>query len=906
MDKFSYLNNANASFLQDLYAKYRSDPQAIDKSWQRFFEGYEFGRQRADGELAFDTTDKEVAATKLINAYRDRGHLVADTNPVRRRRFHVVDLDLEYFGLHEADLDLELDAGNQIRIGRATLRDILSHLRKTYCSAIGVEFRYIPDSRIRRWLHDEMETIANEPEFSIAQRKQIFTKLAEACGFERFLHVKYVGQKRFSLEGCEAFIPALDAVFRQGAGLGAREFVLGMAHRGRLNVLVNLFGKKYESMFSEFEGSVLPDDVSGDGDVKYHQGHSADIVTDDGHPLHLSLVANPSHLEAVHPVVLGSVRAKGERMFGGDFSKIIPVLVHGDAAISGQGVVYEIANFPLLDGFGTGGTIHIVINNQVGFTANYRETRSSLYCTDIAKVMESPVFHVNADDPEAVVHAANMAIKLRQQFGIDVFIDILGYRRYGHNEGDDPNFTQPLLYKAIATHATVLDIYSDKLAGDGVISAAEATKMVTELRQELQESLNLARETMPDIEVDFLGRQWKGVRTATQEDFEDSPETGVPHKTLRKVANALMTIRDGVTIYPKIQRILDGRKQLFYEEKKADWGLAELLAYGSLLVDGVPVRISGQDCRRGTFAHRHAVLIDYNTESVYSPLNHIQKDQETFHIYNSHLSELGVLGFEYGYSLAMPQALVVWEAQFGDFANGAQVIIDQFISSSESKWQRMSGIVLLLPHGYEGQGPEHSSARLARYLQLTAELNMIVVNPTTPANLFHLLRRQIRNEYRKPLIVMTPKSLLRHPLVKSEIAELTTGRFQEILDDPVVRPDKVKRLLMCSGKIYYDLLTRRDKEDQDDVAIVRMEQLFPIPTRQDQQLAANYETCDEWCWVQEEPVNMGAWDFMRKRLSGFRDMRVVARKESASPATGSLKRHLADQQNLIDEAFAGL
>ena len=668
--------------------------------------------------------------------------------------------------------------------------------------------------------------------------------------------------------------------------------------------LVNLFGKSYENMFSEFEGSFLPDHVHGDGDVKYHQGHSADIITDDGHHLHLTLKANPSHLEAVDPIVQGSVWAKGIKMFDGDFKRIVPVLVHGDAAIAGQGIVYEVANLSRLEGYATGGTIHIVINNQVGFTANDRETRSSLYCTDIAKMIESPVFHVNADDVEAVVHVTRTAIKLRQEFGIDVFIDLVGFRRYGHNEADDPRFTQPLLYRAIENHPTVLDLYVKKLIQENIISQEEAEKIGKDFKDILQKSFKNARQKRPKIEVNFLGRQWAGICPATQEDFEKSPETGVAIKRLEKIAKALCTVPNKFTIYPKMTKLMAQRKNLIFKDRIVNWGLAELIAYGSLLIENIPVRLSGQDSRRGTFSHRHSVLIDANNESLYIPLNHIQQSQERFYVYNSHLSEYGVLGFEYGYSLAMPRALAIWEAQFGDFANGAQIIIDQFISSSESKWQRMSGLVLFLPHGFEGQGPEHSSARLARFLELCAEQNMIVVNPTTPANFFHLLRRQVKALYRKPLIVMTPKSLLRHPFVKSKFSELTRGRFREIIDDPGVRlASKVRRLLLCTGKIYYDLLEKKNEINAQDVAIVRIEQLYPVPYNQDKELLSKYKSVKEWVWVQEEPVNMGPWEFMRKRLAVRSDLKVICRPESASPASGSLKRHKEKQKELVESAF---
>ena len=901
MDKFSFLSNAGAAYVEELYRRYQQDPQQLDASWQRFFEGYEFAGARREGERP-DTGDQEVAIMKMINAYRDRGHLVAKTNPIRQRRLHKADLDLEYFGLSEESLNREFDVGQQIRIGRASLAQILAHLKETYCASIGVEFRYIRDSRLRMWLHEYMESRANRPQLSREQKTHVLTKLAQAVGFEKFLSVKYAGQKRFSLEGAESFIPALDALFNEGARWGVREFVMGMAHRGRLNVLANLFGKSYEHVFSEFEGGYLPDSVHGDGDVKYHRGHSADIVSADGLPLHLSLAFNPSHLEAVDPVVQGLVRAKCERLHAGDPTKIVPILVHGDAAISGQGVVYEVLNMSKLDGYGNGGTIHIVVNNQVGFTATAREGRSSLYCTDIAKVTESPVFRVNGDDPEAVCYVAQLAMRLRHHFQIDVFIDLCCYRRNGHNEGDDPRFTQPLLYKEIERHPDAHQIYTERLVAEQVLTPEEAERIPTDFGKLLQDSLLNARKNRPTIQVNFLGRQWSGFREATATDFEQSPETGVPDEVLKRIGEALTTVPKGFHIYPKFQRIFENRRKLL-EGGEVDWGLGEAMAFGSLLAENVPVRLSGQDSRRGTFAHRHSVLIDYEDETEYISLNHIQQKQARFQVYNSILSEYAVLGFEYGYSLAVPTGLVLWEAQFGDFVNGAQIIIDQFIASAESKWQRMSGLVLLLPHGYEGQGPEHSSARVSRFLGLCADSNLLVVNATTPANLFHLLRRQVKGPYRKPLICFTPKGLLRHPRARSTLAELAQGCFREVLDDPQVDPARARRVLLCAGKIYYELLEKREREHLDDVAIVRMEQLYPLPLKQWEALANRYATVDDWVWVQEEPVNMGAWDHAARHLKALRPLRVIARPPSASPATGSLKRHLTTQEEILNRAF---
>ena len=892
------------AFVDELYEKYQEDPQSLDVSWQRFFEGFEFAlyRSGADGT---STADKEVAVMKMINAYRERGHLVAKTNPVRRRRYHKADLDLEYFGLSDDDLAREFEVGHQVHLGQAALGDIIRHLKATYCSSIGAEYRYIRDSAVRIWLHEYLETPSDHPRFSAEQKQHILRQLARAVGFEKFLHIKYIGQKRFSLEGAESFIPALDSLFNEGARWGVKEFVMGMAHRGRLNVLANLFGKSYEHVFSEFEGNFLPSSVHGEGDVKYHRGYSADIASEDGDPIHLSLAFNPSHLEAVYPVVQGIVRAKGERMYNGDFSRIVPILIHGDAAVAGQGVVYETLNMSRLDGFSTGGAIHVVINNQVGFTANYRETRSTLYCTDIAKVTESPVFHVNGDDPEAVCYVAQLAIKLRQQFNIDVYIDLLCYRRYGHNEGDDPRFTQPLLYEAIGKHENAMESYVARLVAEEAITEAEAKRIPRQFHELLQQSHKKAQAKNPDIEVDFLGRQWSSFREATEEDFAKSPATGVSRRRLTRIAEALVAVPQGIHIYPKMQRILNARRKLI-EAKEADWGIGELLAYGSLLAEGTPVRLCGQDSRRGTFAHRHSVLIDFEDETEYVYLNHIQARQAKFRAYNTILSEYAALGFEYGYSLACPTDLVVWEAQFGDFANGAQIVIDQFISSAETKWQRMSGLVLLLPHGDEGQGPEHASARLGRFLDLCAEDNMIVANPTVPANMFHLLRRQIKAPYRKPLVVMTPKGLLRHRRARSPFADFGKGGFREIIDDADADPAKTDRVLLCAGKVYYKLLETKERENYTNVAIVRVEQFYPVPRQQHRDLYEKYKEVQDWVWVQEEPVNMGAWNFVRMYLPMGSALRVISRPESSSPASGSLKRHLQVQAELVGEAFNGV
>jgi 2-oxoglutarate dehydrogenase E1 component len=897
MDNYSYISNANPDYIEDLYKQYKQDPNSVDTGWKQFFEGYDFSQENPIETSSID--QKEINVYKLIHGYRARGHLISNTNPIRERRIHAADLELGYFGLSEADLDTEFNAGKDIKIGRATLRVILAHLHQTYCSCIGVEFTYCRNEKLRQWLYDNMEPNGNTPQFSNDEKHHILKKINQGVTFENFLQTKYVGKKRFSLEGLEALIPSLDSTIREGANLGVRSFVLGMAHRGRLNVLVNIFEKSYEDVFSEFEETSFDDKALFAGDVKYHLGKSADIVTEKGQKIHLSLVPNASHLEAIGPVVEGVVRAKQIETFKGDKTKVVPIVLHGDSAISGQGVNYEMSNMSKLEGYDNGGTIHIVLNNQVGFTANYKESRSTVYCTDLAKVTESPVFHVSADHPEAVVHVMQMAVRIRQEFGIDVYVDILGYRKYGHNEGDEPRFTQPLLYKKISSHNNVYQLYLERLVKNQDITQKEADTYMDAFKTTLQKKLDYAKKEKQNVDVDTLKSHWSDYRFATDKDFEKSINTPATKKDLDQVAKALVSEPKDINLFSKMKKLLKHRNKLYFEEKKVDWAMAELLAYGSLLSDGHAVRLSGQDSQRGTFSHRHSVIKDAENESIYVPLNNIKKDQAKFDVYNSFLSEYACMAFEYGYSLASPNSLVIWEAQFGDFANGAQIVIDQFISSCETKWQRLSGLVLLLPHGYEGQGPEHSSARLERFLQMCAENNMYVVNATTPANFFHLLRRQVKNKFRKPLVVMSPKSLLRHPLVTSNVSELSTGSFQEVIDDSVVDPKKVKRVYLCSGKIYYDCLEKRETEGRKDFAIVRLEQLYPFPRKQLDVLKKKYKDA-EWTFIQEEPQNMGPWMHIVRFLSDWK-ISVIARADSASPATGSAVFHARTQQKLLTE-----
>jgi 2-oxoglutarate dehydrogenase E1 component len=903
MDTYAYISNTNPAHIESMYAQYKHDPQSVDDTWRLFFEGFDFsGHVQAMDPFQSQNGGsvqslKEIAVAKLINAYRTRGHLIAKTNPIRARRQHKADLQLNYFNLSDSDRTTVFEAGRDVGLSSATLADIIAHLEATYCTSIGVEFMHCQNEALREWMIANMEPTKNRPSYSKETQLNILSLLNKAVNFESFLQTKFVGKKRFSLEGLESAIPALDAAIQLGADLGVRECVLGMAHRGRLNVLVNVFQKTYEAVFSEFEETNA--DSQWSGDVKYHLGRSADIVTANGHNVHLSLVPNPSHLEAVNPVVTGICYSKIHRMYGSDSNTVLPVLLHGDAAFAGQGVNYELSNMSQLVGYTVGGAVHIVLNNQVGFTANYKECRSSMYSTDLAKVTESPVFHVNADDPIAVVHALEQAVRIRQLFKIDVFVDILGYRRYGHNEGDEPRFTQPLLYKAIEKHEDVYTIFKKTLLDTGVITDADSDALVQSFRHVLQEKLDYTRDKKPKAEPDMFKRKWQGFRMATPEDFVASIDTGADPAILDRVATALVTVPDSLTLFKKTQKLIAARSEMFFNHQQVDWGMAEQLAFGTLLADGHHVRLSGQDCQRGTFSHRHSVLRDDGDESTYVPVNAVS-DTHKLEVLNSHLSEYCVMGFEYGVSLASPQDLVIWEAQFGDFSNGAQIIIDQYLSSSEKKWQRLSGLTLLLPHGYEGQGPEHSSARLERYLQLCAENNMYVVNITSPANFFHVLRRQIKNPFRIPLVVLSPKSLLRHPRVVSAVSEMTTGSFQEILDDPLGNK-KTTCVLCCSGKVYYDLLDKRDELGKTDVAIVRFEQLYPLSEVTIKALRTKYARA-EWVWVQEEPANMGAWSHVLRHLPAVQ-WRYVGRPASASPAVGFSKVHEQQQLALVAQAF---
>ena len=899
MDKYSFLGALHSNMIEMMYDQYIQNPDSVDEGWRSFFQGFDFAKEvySEDDEVP-ETFKKEFRVINLINAYRTRGHLFTKTNPVRERRKYTPSLAIEHFDLEETDLEIVFQAGSTVGIGPATLQEIITHLEQVYCQSIGVEYMYIRKPEEVEWIKNRLHQNNNTPTFNVDQKKHILHKLNQAVAFENFLHTKYVGQKRFSLEGAESLIPALDALIERGADLGVEEYVMGMAHRGRLNVLANIFNKTYKDIFTEFEGKEY-DDALFDGDVKYHLGFTSEQACDNGKKVKMSLSPNPSHLEAVDPVVEGISRAKIDDKYAGNNKKLVPILIHGDAALAGQGVVYEVVQMAQLDGYKTGGTIHVAINNQIGFTTNYLDARSSTYCTDVAKVTLSPVFHVNGDDVEAVVHAMQIATEYRQKFGKDVFIDLLCYRKYGHNEGDEPRFTQPLLYKAISKHKNPREIYNQKLMSEGVVEANIAKEMEAEFKLLLQDRFDESKEVEKAFITPFLEQEWEGFQKAQPEDFDISPKTGVSKDDILAVAEKLYNIPEEKQLFKKSRRLLSDRKKMVEDTNKLDWAMGELLAYGTLLQEGHPIRISGQDVERGTFSHRHAVLKSEDSEQEICPLNSVS-DVAKFTAFNSLLSEYGVLGFDYGYAMAMPNSLTIWEAQFGDFSNGAQIMLDQFISSAEDKWKMMNGLVMLLPHGYEGQGAEHSSARMERYLQLCAQHNMQMVNCTTPANFFHVLRRQLKRKFRKPLVVFTPKSLLRHPQCVSSIQDFTTGRFQEIIDD-TIEASSVKKLVLCSGKLYYELLQERKKNNINDVAIVRIEQLYPLPTKQINIAIEKYNP-EQLIWAQEEPENMGAWSHILRNLR-YLPFEVVARSESAATASGSSKRSAKRQKTIIEQVF---
>lgn len=901
MNDYSYLSHADTKYIDDLYQRYQQNPAGVDASWKCFFEGYELARSR-DGDAPAAKDEKEIKMAALIHAYRSRGHLVANTNPVRKRREHHPKLALSDFGLSEADKALPFEASDLLGMERKkTGKEIVEQLQRIYTGSVGFEYMHIRDTEVLSWFTERCERAFLPYKPSLEEKTHILRKLNEAVVFENFLHTKYVGQKRFSLEGGESTIPALDAVLRMGLLLGVEEVVIGMAHRGRLNVLANIMKKTYEQIFSEFEGNLYVDEAMGDGDVKYHMGYTSQIATPDGKTLNVRLAPNPSHLEAVDAVVEGFARARIDGAYKAR-KKVLPVLIHGDAAIAGQGIVYELLQMSQLPGYAAGGTLHFIINNQIGFTTDYHEARSSIYCTDVAKIVDVPILHVNGDDVEAVVFCIETAMAFRQTFSRDVFIDMVCYRRYGHNESDEPKFTQPKLYQVIAKHPNPREIYHQRLMVREEADAQLAKDLDREFRDLLQDRLNMVRQKPLPYSLSPMEKAWQSLRCSKPEDFKTPVISSVKPAVMEKVFKALLTLPKGFVPIPQIKKVVEQRHKMFYEQKTLNWASAELLAYGTLLLEDKWVRLSGQDSKRGTFSHRHAVVRDAKTNEPYSVLNHIVGANKRFDICNSLLSEYGVLGFEFGYAMANPDALVVWEAQFGDFANGAQVIIDQFITSSYTKWHQMNGIVLLLPHGYEGQGPEHSSARLERFLQTSFGYNMFVCNPTEPANFFHLLRRQLLLPFRMPCVVMSPKLLFRHPKAVSPLSAFTQGGFQEVIPDKTVKTALVKRVLLCSGKVYYDLLEAREQCGDKATAIVRLEQLHPFPKQQLREVLSRYKGARRY-WVQEEPENMGAYTYVLRFFSRG-DLKVIARRGAASPATGHYKKHLEEREQLLSSVFA--
>ena len=930
MKDFSFITNSHPSYIEGLYQDYVKNPETVDPEFRKFFEGFDFavtqGKAAVNGSAngasngtatavkagsapALTTSDgmdwrKELGAYRLILGYRNKGHLLAKTNPIRPRKDRGANVDLAFYGFTEEDLDRNFFAGNLIGLGTTSLRNILSHIQKTYADHVGIEFKYISDQKKIDWLTTEMEKKFLNP-LPLEKKKRILEKLNQGVMFEKFLHTKYIGQKRFSLEGGEATIAALDTIINTAAANAVQEVVIGMAHRGRLNVLANIMGKTYEQIFSEFEGTAKPDQTMGSGDVKYHMGYGSVVQTDTDKTVYLKLMPNPSHLETVDPVVEGFARAKADVLYQSDYDKMLPILIHGDASIAGQGVVYEVLQMSNLKGYYTGGTMHFVINNQIGFTTDFDDARSSDYCTSLAAAIQAPVFHVNGDDAEAVVKVADIATRYRQEFNSDVFIDMVCYRRHGHNEGDDPKFTQPHLYALIDQHPNPREVYTQYLIDHGEPDAKELAKeMEKKFWADLQERLDEVKQNPLPYKYQQPELAWQKLRKAKAEDFDQSPTTGISEADFKKIFDAIMAWPESFKPLRKVEKLLQDKIKLFSEEGKVDWATGELLAYGSLLLEGKDVRMSGQDVQRGTFSHRHAVLRDENTDELYNRLSRLADKKGEFRIYNSLLSEYAVLGFEYGYALANPDALVLWEAQFGDFGNGAQIIIDQFVAAAETKWMRMNGVTLLLPHGYEGQGPEHSSARMERFLQLCAENNIVVTDVTTSANLFHAFRRQLTWPFRKPLINFSPKANLRYPGTYSTMAEFTSGGFKEVIDDAFVdNAHDVKKVLFCSGKVYFDLAERQQKDNRKDVAIVRLEQLYPLPVQQLENLYKKYSQAATWFWVQEEPLNMGAASFLQMNLKTI-NYGVISRQPSAATATGYSKVHAQEQAEIIETAFS--
>ncbi len=915
MKDFSYVTGPSAAYIESLYNEFVKDPNSVDPEWKKFFEGFDFalttspdkitaikGASQGGSAISEESLSKELAVFELIRAYRKRGHLAATTNPIRTRKNRHPQLELERFNLTEADLSKTFFAGRFVGLKNAPLKDIIERLKTLYTSNIGIEYTYINDTTRVHWVQKNYEELMKKP-LSIPERRRILEKLNEGVIFEKFLNTKFIGQKRFGLEGGESTIAALDTIINNAADAGVEEVVIGMAHRGRLNVLTNTLKKTYEQVFSEFEGNMPEDMTMGSGDVKYHLGFQSDIITPSGKEINVQLTPNPSHLEAVNPVVAGFARAKADTLYDRQYDKVLPILIHGDAAVAGQGVGYELLQMSRLEGYITGGTIHFVINNQIGFTTDFDDARSADYCTSVASMLHAPVFHVNGDDAEAVVKCAMLAVAYRQQFKEDIFIDMVCYRKHGHNEGDEPKFTQPQLYALIEKHPNPREVYMNYLSQHGDV---EVQNLAKEMEQrfwgDLQERLDDVKQKPLPYKYQKPEMWWNELRKATDADFHKSPDTAIPESELSKLFGSLMQWPVGFNPLKKVEKLLTDKVKLLEKDNKIDWATGELLAYASLLAEGKDVRLSGEDVKRGTFSHRHAVIYDHNTNEEHNRLSGLSEAQGEMFIYNSLLSEFAVLGFEYGYAMANPNTLTLWEAQYGDFANGAQTIIDQYIVSAEQKWSNMNGLVLLLPHGYEGGGPEHSSARLERFLQLSAENNIVVTNITTAANFFHALRRQMTWPFRKPMINFSPKANLRHVRSYSAVEEFTSGGFKEVIDDAtIIDADKVKRIALCSGKMYFDLSEKQLTDKRDDVAIVRLEQIHPLPTQQLHALQNKYKNA-EWVWVQEEPRNMGALSFLAMNLTGI-SMRYISRPAGASTATGFAKKHVIEQTALVNEAF---
>jgi len=911
MDRFSFLNAAHTAFFADLYEQYLQYPDSVEPSWRSFFQGFDFANEyngnspveqlntayngsssnasSASNTEAIQAVQKEFSVLRLIEAYRTYGHLLAKTNPIRERQVEKPDLSLAKFGLSSADLQTRFEAAKTVQLQTSTLQQIVDHLDAVYCSHTGVEFSYIAEESKRNWITNYFE--GPKSNFNVEQKKTILNKLIQAASFENFFHTKYVGQKRFSLEGLEAAIPMFDALIEAAAERGVEDFVMGMAHRGRLNVLANVFGKPAKNIFTEFDGKdYLNVEESFDGDVKYHLGYTSLRETKSGKKIKINLSPNPSHLETVGAVIEGIARAKQDSLYANDFSKVLPITVHGDSAVAGQGIVYEMVQMSKLRAYQTGGTIRLVMNNQVGFSTNNTDARSGVYCTEVAKVVSAPVIHVNADDTEAAVKAILFALDYRMTFNEDVFVDLVGYRKYGHNEGDEPRFTQPILYKLIAKHKGARNIYSARLLENKEITEAEITQLEDKYKALLEENLAVAKSTEKAVIIPFMQEEWQGYKIANQARMLETFDTKVSKSKLDEVAEVITKLPEDKKFINKITKLYGDRYKMYFESNKLDWALGEMLAYGTLMQEGFDIRFTGQDVQRGTFSHRHAVVKTEETEEEVTVLNRLSNVEGKMHIYNSHLSEYAVLGYEYGYGFANPKALPIWEAQFGDFSNGAQIMIDQYISAGEDKWSTQNGLVMLLPHGYEHQGSEHSSARPERYLQLCSEHNMYVANCTTPANHFHLLRRQMVTDFRKPLIVFSPKSLLRSPLATSPIEDFTNGSFQPVIDDPIVTDKKaIKTLVFVSGKFYYDLQAEKEKLGRNDIAFVRIEQLFPLAIEDIKAILAQYPNVIDYVWAQEEPKNMGAYSYMLMNFDLVK-LRLASPKVASAPAAGSSVR----------------